>query len=91
MTIGVAHDPVTAEVVLVDRAQRAIYSFALGTAADLADRLRTAAGGGCSVLITVQDDAGLVFQIGGSSDAARQMAGDIERNAAIVALLRSEG
>lgn len=84
MTIGVAHDRVTREVVLVDRSREAIYAFAPPSARALASELRRAAAGGCAVLITAVDDAGLCFQLGGQAQTALRMAADIDSNAAII-------
>lgn len=84
MTIGVAYDPVSREVVLVDRACEAIYAFAPRSARHLASQLRNAADGGCAVLITAVDDAGMCFQLGGLPATAIRMAADIDNNATMI-------
>jgi hypothetical protein len=81
MTIGVSHDLDTGDVVLVVKAEQAIYDFAPHRARTIAAELRAAARAGGAVLIVATADDGSQIRLGGSAADALAMAADIERNA----------
>lgn len=81
MTIGVSHDLDTGDVVLVAKADQAIYDFAPDRARLVAAELRDAARAEGAVLIVATADDGRQIRLGGNADVAVNMAADIERNA----------
>ncbi len=89
MTIRVAYDPDTGEVVIVNHGERRIYSFSPASAELLADRLIQAARSGTAILITTVDDEGQELQIGGLSADALSMAADLSRQAQLARSTRS--
>ncbi|WP_454885454.1 hypothetical protein [Sphingomonas oryzagri] len=81
MTIGVSHDLDTGDVVLVVKAEQAIYDFAPDRARSVAAELRDAARAAGAVLIVATADDGRQIRLGGDAVVALDMAADIERNA----------
>ncbi len=81
MTIGVSHDLDTGNVVLVVKADQAIYDFAPNLARSVAAELRSAARAEGAVLIVATADDGRQIRLGGDAAVALNMAADIEHNA----------
>ena len=81
MTVGVSHDLDTGDVVLVVKAEKAIFDFAPDRARAVAAELRAAASAGGAVLIVATADDGRQMRLGGNAATALVMAADIERNA----------
>lgn len=81
MTIGVSHDLDTGNVVLVVKADQAIYDFAPNLARSVAAELRSAARAEGAVLIVAKADDGRQIRLGGNAAVALNMAADIEHNA----------
>lgn len=88
MTIGVSHDLDTGDVVLLEKAEKAIYDFAPARARAVAADLRQAARGGGAVLVVATADDGRQVRLGGSAEDALVMATDIDRNADLGDVLR---